>query len=61
MNKQYKKKLFFTSRSYVDETSLKEYVSRMKPDQKSIYFMQGASKEEIQCSQFVQHAKKRGK
>lgn len=60
MNKAYKKKMFFTSKSEV-ETSLEEYVSRMKSDQTSIYFMEGGSKEEVQCSKFVTHAVKRGK
>lgn len=59
MNKAYKKKMFFTSKSEV-ETSLEEYVSRMKSDQTSIYFMEGGSKEEVQCSKFVTHAVKRG-
>lgn len=60
MNKLYTKKMFITSKSEV-ETSLAEYVSRMKSDQNSIYFMEGGSKEEIKSSKFVIHAEKRGK
>lgn len=42
-------------------TSLKEYVSRMKENQKSIYYITGESREVVQNSAFVERVKKRGK
>lgn len=41
-------------------TSLKDYVSRMKENQKSIYFITGESREHVQNSAFVEAVKKRG-
>lgn len=35
-------------------TSLEEYVSRMKPGQKQIYFISGESKEQLAQSPFVE-------
>merc|ERR1711890_219860 len=43
-----------------DVTSLKEYVSRMKESQKSIYYITGESKEQVSSSAFVERVKKRG-
>merc|ERR1712080_791615 len=39
---------------------LKEYVSRMKESQKSIYYITGESKEQVSSSAFVERVKQRG-
>jgi len=41
-------------------TSLKEYVSRMKENQKDIYYITGESKEIVAASAFVERVKKKG-
>jgi molecular chaperone HtpG len=43
-----------------DLTSFKEYVSRMKENQKDIYYITGESKESVAHSAFVERLKKRG-
>jgi len=43
-----------------DQTSLKYYVSRMKDNQKDIYYMTGESKEAVQNSAFVERLVKKG-
>lgn len=40
--------------------SLKEYVSRMKENQKDIYYITGESRDAVQNSSFVERVKKRG-
>lgn len=43
-----------------DVTSLKDYVSRMKENQKQIYFITGESKDVVENSAFVERLRKRG-
>jgi len=49
-----------SSQSGDDVVALKEYVSRMKENQKDIYYITGESKEAVQNSAFVERVKKRG-
>lgn len=51
---------YHTSASGDEACSLKDYVSRMKPNQKSIYYLTGESKEQVANSVFVERVKKRG-
>lgn len=51
---------YHTSASGDEMCSLKEYVSRMKTNQKHIYFITGESKEQVANSSFVERVKKRG-
>ncbi|XP_074647488.1 heat shock protein HSP 90-beta-like [Tubulanus polymorphus] len=51
---------YYSSQSGDEMTSLKDYVSRMKENQKSIYFITGESREHVQNSAFVEGVKKRG-
>jgi len=51
---------YHSSKSGADITSLKEYVSRMKPEQKQIYYITGESKEVVESSPFLEGLKKRG-
>ncbi|GFO11886.1 heat shock protein 90 [Plakobranchus ocellatus] len=51
---------YYTSQSGDEMTSLKDYVSRMKENQKDIYYITGESKEAVQNSAFVERVKKRG-
>ncbi|ESO93506.1 hypothetical protein LOTGIDRAFT_161608 [Lottia gigantea] len=51
---------YYTSSSGDEMTSLKEYVSRMKENQKSIYYITGETKEAVQNSAFVERVRKRG-
>ncbi|VDM98595.1 unnamed protein product [Thelazia callipaeda] len=51
---------FNTSASSEEMTSLKDYVSRMKENQKQIYFITGESKEAVASSAFVERVKRRG-
>nr|ADZ13510.1 HSP90-1 [Ditylenchus destructor] len=51
---------YHTSSSGDEVTSLKEYVSRMKENQTSIYYITGESKETVDNSAFVERVKKRG-
>jgi len=43
-----------------EQTSFKEYVSRMKENQKDIYYITGESKDVVASSSFVEQVKKRG-
>merc|ERR1711874_478883 len=49
-----------TSKSGEDMISLKEYVARMKENQKDIYFITGESKAAVSNSPFIESLKKRG-
>merc|ERR1719193_2838304 len=51
---------YHTSSSGDEMTSLKEYVSRMKENQKHIYYITGESREQVHNSAFVERVKKRG-
>merc|ERR1711994_719145 len=51
---------FFTSASGDEMCSLNDYVSRMKENQKDIYYITGESKEVVAASAFVERLKKRG-
>lgn len=51
---------FHTSASGDEQCSLKDYVSRMKESQKSIYYITGESREVVANSSFVERVRKRG-
>merc|ERR1712173_30311 len=51
---------FATSASGEEMCSLSDYVSRMKENQKDIYYITGESKEVVAASSFVEKLKKRG-
>lgn len=51
---------YHTSASGEEACSLKEYVGRMKENQKHIYFITGESKDQVANSSFVECVKKRG-
>ncbi|KAK7503795.1 hypothetical protein BaRGS_00004918 [Batillaria attramentaria] len=51
---------YHSSQAGDELVTLKEYVSRMKPNQKCIYYITGESKEAVQNSAFVERVKKRG-
>ncbi|CAB3386515.1 Hypothetical predicted protein [Cloeon dipterum] len=51
---------YHTSASGDEQSSLKEYVARMKENQKHIYYITGESKDQVSNSSFVERVKKRG-
>ena len=51
---------FYTSASGDEMCSLKDYVSRMKENQKQIYFITGESRETVANSSFVERVRNRG-
>ena len=51
---------FYTSASGDEMCSLSDYVSRMKENQKEIYYITGESKDVVATSSFVERLKKRG-
>ena len=51
---------YHSSASGDEMTSLKDYVTRMKENQKDIYFITGESKEQVAHSAFVERVKNRG-
>uniref|UniRef100_A0A7N6ASE9 Histidine kinase/HSP90-like ATPase domain-containing protein n=1 Tax=Anabas testudineus TaxID=64144 RepID=A0A7N6ASE9_ANATE len=50
----------YCSQSGDETTSLTEYLSRMKENQKSIYYITGESKDQVANSAFVERVRKRG-
>merc|ERR1712002_730273 len=52
--------LFYTSHSGDEMSSLKDYVSRMKENQKQIYYITGDSRDAVTNSAFVERVKKGG-
>merc|ERR1739844_198725 len=51
---------YFTSATGDEQCSLDDYVSRMKENQKSIYYITGEAKDIVASSSFVERLKKRG-
>jgi len=51
---------FSSSQSGDDQTSLKDYVTRMKENQEDIYFITGESKEQVAASSFTERLVKKG-
>ena len=51
---------YYTSASGDDMVSFKDYVSRMKENQKVIYYITGESRETVATSPFVERLRKRG-
>jgi len=51
---------YYTSSSGEEWSSLKEYVGRMKENQKQIYYITGESRDSVKNSSFVERVKKRG-
>lgn len=51
---------FHTSKSGEDSIPLKQYVSRMKENQKEIYYITGESRQAVANSPFIEALKKRG-
>ncbi|KAG7264812.1 hypothetical protein CRUP_005581 [Coryphaenoides rupestris] len=65
LNSQNRKKLsellrYHSSQSGDEMTSLTEYLTRMKDNQKSIYYITGESKDQVANSAFVERVRKRG-
>jgi len=52
--------LYYSSHSGDEMTSLKDYVSRMKENQKDIYYITGENKDTVKNSAFVERVKKHG-
>lgn len=51
---------FYTSNSDTEQTSLADYIERMKEKQEHIYFIAGTSRDEVEKSPFVERLLKKG-
>jgi heat shock protein beta len=51
---------FYSSNSDTEQTSLEEYMERMKEKQENIYFMAGSTRGEVEASPFVERLLKKG-